>query len=132
MARQLRVQYPGAIYHVMNRGDRRRPIFKDEPGGVEMKEQLLEQMGRGVGGHHGGEAKRETVEQKAESIVVAELRKRRWTEGELANRRKTDAAKVKIARRLRGETVMTLDWIAQRLQMGCRHTLANCLKPVQN
>jgi putative transposase len=29
MARQLRVQYPGAIYHVMNRGDRREAIFKD-------------------------------------------------------------------------------------------------------
>src|SRR5437867_12495160 len=29
MARKLRVQYPGAIYHVMNRGDRREPIFKD-------------------------------------------------------------------------------------------------------
>ena len=27
MARKLRVQYPGAIYHVMNRGDRREPIF---------------------------------------------------------------------------------------------------------
>jgi hypothetical protein len=23
MARKLRVQYPGALYHVMNRGDRR-------------------------------------------------------------------------------------------------------------
>ena len=30
MARQLRVQYPDAIYHVMNRGDRREPIFKDD------------------------------------------------------------------------------------------------------
>jgi hypothetical protein len=30
MARKLRVQYPGAIYHVMNRGDRREPIFRDE------------------------------------------------------------------------------------------------------
>jgi REP element-mobilizing transposase RayT len=30
MARQLRVQYPGAIYHVMNRGDRREPIFLDD------------------------------------------------------------------------------------------------------
>ena len=30
MARKLRVQYPGAIYHVMNRGDRREPIFNDE------------------------------------------------------------------------------------------------------
>src|SRR5206468_807655 len=24
------VEYPGAIYHVMNRGDRREPIFRDE------------------------------------------------------------------------------------------------------
>jgi hypothetical protein len=23
---------------------------------------------------------------------------------------------------------MTLDWIAGRLRMGCRHTVANCLK----
>ena len=30
MARRLRVEYPGAIYHVMNRGDRREPIFQDE------------------------------------------------------------------------------------------------------
>ncbi len=30
MARKLRVQYPGAIYHVMNRGDRREPIFQDD------------------------------------------------------------------------------------------------------
>jgi len=29
MARKLRVEYPGAIYHVMNRGDRREPIVKD-------------------------------------------------------------------------------------------------------
>ncbi len=29
MARKLRIQYPGAIYHVMNRGDRRELIFKD-------------------------------------------------------------------------------------------------------
>ena len=30
MARKLRIQYPGAIYHIMNRGDRREPIFKDD------------------------------------------------------------------------------------------------------
>ena len=30
MARKLRVEYPGAIYHAMNRGDRREPIFKDD------------------------------------------------------------------------------------------------------
>ena len=27
MPRKLRVEYEGAIYHVMNRGDRKEPIF---------------------------------------------------------------------------------------------------------
>src|SRR5260221_10343944 len=30
MPPNLRVQYPGAIYHIMNRGDRREKIFKDD------------------------------------------------------------------------------------------------------
>ncbi len=30
MARKLRIEYAGAIYHVMNRGDRREPIFVDD------------------------------------------------------------------------------------------------------
>ena len=32
MARKLRVEYPGAIYHVMNRGDRHEPIFGQRGG----------------------------------------------------------------------------------------------------
>ena len=30
MARKLRIQYPGAVYHVMNRGNRGDPIFHGE------------------------------------------------------------------------------------------------------
>src|SRR5512133_1157753 len=30
MSRQLRVQYPGAIYHMMNRGDHSEEIFQDD------------------------------------------------------------------------------------------------------
>ena len=30
MARKLRMEYAGAIYHVINRGDRREPIFRDD------------------------------------------------------------------------------------------------------
>jgi hypothetical protein len=30
MGRRLRIQYPGAMYHVMNRGDQREAIFKDD------------------------------------------------------------------------------------------------------
>src|SRR5436190_4714747 len=30
MARKLRIQYPGAIYHIVSRGDHRERIFKDD------------------------------------------------------------------------------------------------------
>jgi hypothetical protein len=30
MARQLRIQYQGAIYHLISRGDRREEIFHDD------------------------------------------------------------------------------------------------------
>ena len=30
MARKLRLQYPGAVYHLMSRGDRREPVFLDD------------------------------------------------------------------------------------------------------
>jgi REP element-mobilizing transposase RayT len=30
MARKLRIEYPGAVYHVMSRGDRRGAIFRDD------------------------------------------------------------------------------------------------------
>jgi len=42
MARKLRVEYPGAIYHVLNRGDRREPIFQDDPDRRRFLETLAE------------------------------------------------------------------------------------------
>jgi putative transposase len=30
MARPLRIEFPGALYHVTSRGDRREPIFDDD------------------------------------------------------------------------------------------------------
>ena len=41
-ARKLRVEYPGAIYHVMNRGDRREAIFEDDVD----RERFLETLGQ--------------------------------------------------------------------------------------
>ena len=41
MAHKLRVEYPGAIYHVLNRGDRREPIFKDD----QDRERFLQTLG---------------------------------------------------------------------------------------
>src|SRR5262245_3799097 len=42
MARKLRVEYPGAIYHVMNRGDRRDTIFQDDTD----RQRFLETLGQ--------------------------------------------------------------------------------------
>jgi hypothetical protein len=64
--------------------------------------------------------------------VEEEMERRGWLEEDLAACRKIDADKTAFAARLRSQTVMTLDWIAKRLKMGCRHTAANCLKGITN
>src|SRR5438128_4115616 len=46
MARKLRVEYPGAIYHVMNRGDRREPIFRDDHDRQRFLDTLAEACGK--------------------------------------------------------------------------------------
>ena len=45
MPRKLRIQYPGAIYHVMNRGDRRDAIFKDD----QDRQRFLDTLGETCG-----------------------------------------------------------------------------------
>src|SRR6266436_6787287 len=42
MARKLRIQYGGAIYHLMSRGDRRDPSFEDD----QDRERILETLGQ--------------------------------------------------------------------------------------
>lgn len=51
-------------------------------------------------------------------MVEEELRRRRWREARLGQRAKGDPEKVKIAVRLRKETLVTVAWIAHRLQTG--------------
>ncbi|MGO8697555.1 MAG: transposase [Limisphaerales bacterium] len=40
MPRKLRVEYPGAIYHLINRGDRREDIFRDDADRTRFLETL--------------------------------------------------------------------------------------------
>ena len=58
--------------------------------------------------------------EQAEQIIAVELKRWRWTEEDLGQRLKGDAEKVKLAERLRAETMRTVGWIAERLQMGSR------------
>ena len=41
MSRKLRIEYPGAMYHVMNRGDQREDIFRDD----EDRQKFLSTLG---------------------------------------------------------------------------------------
>ena len=42
MARKVRIQCPGAMYHVMTRGDRREAIFEDDQDRQRLLETLTE------------------------------------------------------------------------------------------
>jgi len=55
-----------------------------------------------------------------------------WPEVALSQRPKGDAGKVRIARRLRHETTMTLAWIARRLAMGTAGHITNRLCRVKS
>ena len=56
MARPLRIEYPGAFYHVMNRGQSRRNIFMENKGRQRFLDLLAdiarlkhEEIGKAVG-----------------------------------------------------------------------------------
>ena len=59
--------------------------------------------------------------------MAEQLARLGWQEKDLAERRKGDPKKVGMARRLRAETTMSLQWIATRLQMGTGTHVANRL-----
>jgi putative transposase len=89
-------------------------------GGEAFRKELLEQMDERLGPEHYGSERAESSAEKAERIIGEELKRLRWTEVELERRRKGDLGKVKIAQRLRAETVQTVAWIAERLRLGSR------------
>jgi REP element-mobilizing transposase RayT len=96
-------------------------------GDEAFRKELVEAMGERMGAEHYGPERQETAVAKAERIVVEELQKRRWKPERLEQRPKGDVEKVKMAERLRGETTMTLAWIAGRLGMGSKTHLAHLL-----
>lgn len=102
---------------------RRGWFFGDEA----LKAELLAQVSERLGAQHYGAERQESGEAKAERLVREELAKLGWTEDDLMQRRKGEAGKVGIARRLRQETTMTLAWIAARLQMGVWTHVSNLL-----
>jgi len=101
-----------------------RTFTADKP----FRKELLKGMRSRTGPKHAGEERRETEQAWAEQLLADELNRHRWTDADLAQRRKGDAQKLKIAQRLRRNTTMTLNWIAKRLSMGAASSLANLLR----
>ena len=46
MTRPLRIEFPGAIYHVTSRGDRREPIFEDDEDRLALLDVIAQAMSR--------------------------------------------------------------------------------------
>jgi len=96
-------------------------------GDEAFRQELLAQAEGKFGANHYASQRQESAEEKARRIVAEELRRLGWKQGELEKRLKADPDKVSIARRLRGETTMTLRWIAEQLRLGSWTYLSNNL-----
>ncbi len=139
MAREVRVEYPGAIHHAINRGDRREEIFQDAANRQLFLASLGEACAKTAWQVHAwclmpnhfhlfvetprgnlvaGMKWAETEREQAEGRVQEGLQRLGWTREDLETRPKGHQEKVKLALRLRAEKTRTVQWIAERLQMG--------------
>src|SRR5437870_13918117 len=97
-------------------------------GSEEFRQELHLQMTTLEGSRYGGPEWRETMEKKAQRILLEEMNRRGWDQAQLDRRRKADPQKLEIARKLRAETTVTWGWIAKNLKMGAPAYVANSLR----
>jgi REP element-mobilizing transposase RayT len=97
-------------------------------GSEQFRDELLVQVNELAKSQHAGQEIREAGLAKAERISQEELHRLKWSAIDLRGRRKSDPDKIRIAARLRRETTMTLEWIANRLCMGAPTHLASLLQ----
>jgi hypothetical protein len=103
MARQLRFQYPGALYHVMARGNGGDAVFVS--GGGSRRADGVER--------DRGEKEALRILREGGGLLGLSVRK-----ADLAALRKSDSRKVQLAILLRTHTSVSNEWIAQKLAMG--------------
>ncbi len=140
MPRKLRVEYPGAMYHVMSRGDRREDIFLDDVDRQDFiktlaeasqktgcRKEMLQRMRHLLGEHHAGELHRECTEAKVQQILTEELSQLGWSDANLRARPKSHPAKLAIVVRLRRETTLSIKAIASRVHLGTSKSANNRL-----
>ena len=127
MPRKLRVQYPGAMYHVMSRGDQREDsLFVTGRewclGSEAFRDEQLAWMEDRLGEHHAGELRLESAHAKADRLVAEELRRLAWSAEDLVRRPKNDPGKLALAVRLRRETTLSIRAISARVNLGTYNT----------
>ena len=142
MTRQLRMEYPGAMYHVMNCGHQREDIFQDDEDRQRYKALVVEGGGNGylrtvcdyvhLTPARAGLLKTDVpLDSFGWSSYGQYLKpsdqRLGWPEDELRGRPKGHSGTVMMARRRRQETTMSLKGIAQRLQMGTWTYVSNLL-----
>jgi REP element-mobilizing transposase RayT len=92
MARKVRIQYPGAIYHVMNRGDRREAIFADDEDRQRLLQTLTQAREKTAWQIHAYclmcDHFHLVIETPQPNLVVEGLRRLGWSEADLVGRRK--------------------------------------------
>src|SRR5664280_1198755 len=114
MARKLGIQYPGAIYHVMNRGDRREAIFEDDEDRERLLQTLTEACQKTGWQVHAYCLMRNhfhlVIETPQPNLVFG----MKWLLGV-------------YTKRFSQATTMSLKWIAQRLHMGSWTYVSNLL-----
>ena len=87
-------------------------------GSEEFRRRMLEEIEKVAGTSVSGGLRQETAINKADRIVAEELKRLQWTEEDLRRRRKSDPGKLRIAARVRRETILSLRSIAKRVGLG--------------
>jgi hypothetical protein len=108
---------PNEVWALLRRGWRM--------GGDAFRAGLLQRLRQTRG--NSAQSGRLLAQEQADLLVRDELARLGWSEADLARRPRGDPEKVRIARRLRAETAVSLRWVAARLQMGTWTSAANSL-----
>ncbi len=96
-------------------------------GSKHFRADMLKYIEEQKGKWHYGQELRESAEAKADRLIGQALRTSAVAEDQLRAWRRGHPWKLKLARKLRAETTVTIDWLAQRLHMGSRGHLAHLL-----
>ena len=133
----IRWDQPGAGRQFAKVMEARRQAERDEEfkplnsdwcfGSEQFRAEMLNHIERQRGKWHYGSELWESAQAKAEHLIAEALRSEGVPDEQLGRWRKGHPFKIELAAKLRTQTTVTLDWIAQRLQMGTRGHLAHLL-----